>query len=74
MKTNMPIPINFSNYGFVQGKLSDDLYNSLMNEITTAKDNNVVMKKLEINMNLRPQNLDFETYYKLADELGNLRG
>ena len=38
------------------------------------RDNNVVMKKLEINMNLRPQNLDFETYYKLADELGNLRG
>ncbi len=32
-----------------------------------------VKKKLDIDMNLRPQNLDFETYYKLAKELENLR-
>jgi len=26
-----------------------------------------------IDLNLRPQNLDFETYYKLSEELDNLR-
>ncbi len=31
--------------------------------------NNDVALKLKIDLKLRPQNLDFETYYKLADEL-----
>ena len=30
--------------------------------------------KLKINLNLRPQNLNFETYYKLTEEYENLRG
>ena len=30
-------------------------------------------KKLNIDLNLRPQNLDFETYYKLVKEYENLR-
>ena len=33
-----------------------------------------IAKKLEIDLNLRPQNLDFETYYKLTSEYENLRG
>jgi len=33
-----------------------------------------VSNKLKINLNLRPQNLNFETYYKLAEEYENLRG
>ena len=32
-----------------------------------------VSNKLKINLNLRPQNLNFETYYKLAEEYENLR-
>ncbi len=32
-----------------------------------------VADKLEINLNLRPQNLNFETYYKLTKEYENLR-
>jgi 16S rRNA (adenine1518-N6/adenine1519-N6)-dimethyltransferase len=31
-----------------------------------------IIKKLNIDLNLRPQNLDFETYYKLAKEYENL--
>ena len=31
-----------------------------------------VSKKLKINLNLRPQNLDFETYYKLTNEYEKL--
>ena len=33
-----------------------------------------VLEKLKINLNLRPQNLDLETYYKLACEYEKLRG
>ena len=33
-----------------------------------------VANKLKINLNLRPQNLNFETYYKLTEEYENLRG
>tara|TARA_A100001234_G_scaffold144493_1_gene126907 strand:+ start:137 stop:922 length:786 start_codon:yes stop_codon:yes gene_type:complete len=33
-----------------------------------------VLEKLKIDLNLRPQNLDFETYYKLTREYENLRG
>ena len=33
-----------------------------------------VLKKLKIDLNLRPQNLDTETYYKLANEYESLRG
>tara|TARA_S200000501_G_C20846240_1_gene753760 strand:- start:960 stop:1748 length:789 start_codon:yes stop_codon:yes gene_type:complete len=35
--------------------------------------NNEVLKKLNMNLNLRPQNLDFDTYYKLTDEFEKLR-
>ena len=34
---------------------------------------NLLQKKLEIDLNLRPQNLDFETYYKIAEEYEKLR-
>ena len=33
-----------------------------------------VLNELKIDLNLRPQNLDFETYYKLTIEYENLRG
>ena len=36
--------------------------------------NSYVLNKLNINLNLRPQNLDFETYYKITDEYEKLRG
>ncbi len=35
--------------------------------------NSKVLSKLNINLNLRPQNLNFEEYYKLAEEYENLR-
>ena len=35
--------------------------------------NEKIIEKLKINLNLRPQNLDFETYYKLVNEYENLR-
>ena len=41
------------------------------NQIFNGNQN--VTNKLKINLNLRPQNLDFETYYKLADEFENLK-
>jgi 16S rRNA (adenine1518-N6/adenine1519-N6)-dimethyltransferase len=41
-------------------------YNSLFNK------NIEIAKKLKINLNFRPQNLDFETYFKLADEFEKL--
>ena len=31
-----------------------------------------ILNKLKIDLNLRPQNLDFETYYKLTNEYENL--
>ena len=34
--------------------------------------NEDIIKKLKIDLNLRPQNLDFETYYKLTKEYENL--
>tara|TARA_Y100001958_G_C20747788_1_gene233541 strand:- start:133 stop:525 length:393 start_codon:yes stop_codon:yes gene_type:complete len=34
--------------------------------------NNKILKKLKIDLNLRPQNLDFETYYKITQEFENL--
>ena len=33
-----------------------------------------ILDKLKIDLKLRPQNLDFETYYKLTNEYENLRG
>ena len=36
--------------------------------------NQKVLEKLKIDLNLRPQNLNFETYYKLTCEYENLRG
>ena len=35
--------------------------------------NQKVLDKLNIDLNLRPQNLDFDTYYKLTSEYENLR-
>ena len=32
-----------------------------------------VIDKLKINLNLRPQNLDFDTYYELTREYESLR-
>ncbi len=34
--------------------------------------NTEILKKLNIDLNLRPQNLDFEIYYKLTDEYEKL--
>ena len=42
-------------------------YNQLFNG------NQKILEKLKINLNLRPQNLNFETYYKLTNEFENLR-
>ena len=42
-------------------------YNQLFNG------NFEIANKLNINLNLRPQNLNFETYYKLTEEYENLR-
>ncbi|MBD1135114.1 ribosomal RNA small subunit methyltransferase A [Pelagibacterales bacterium SAG-MED47] len=36
--------------------------------------NSTISNKLNINLNSRPQNLDFETYYKLTSEYEKLRG
>ena len=36
--------------------------------------NTKIARKLNINLDLRPQNLDFETYYKLAEEYEKLGG
>ena len=38
------------------------------------KDNIEIINKLDINLNLRPQNLDFLTYYSLTREYERLRG
>ena len=35
--------------------------------------NNDLLKKCNIDLNLRPQNLDFDTYYKLTIEYEKLR-
>ena len=35
--------------------------------------NKLILDKLDINLNLRPQNLDFNTYYQLTSEYENLR-
>jgi len=32
-----------------------------------------IINKLKINLNLRPQNINFETYYKLTQEYENLK-
>ena len=36
------------------------------------KDSDKVAEKLNIDLNLRPQNLDFDTYYRIADEFEKL--
>ena len=43
-------------------------YNQLFNG------NQKILDKLKINLNLRPQNLDFDTYYQLTSEYEKLRG
>jgi len=37
------------------------------------KDNGDIIRKLNLNLKLRPQNLDYETYYKLTQEYEKLR-
>ena len=37
------------------------------------KEDERILKKLKIDLNLRPQNLDLNTYYKLIYEYENLR-
>ena len=37
------------------------------------KGNQKILDKFKIDLNLRPQNLDFETYYRLTNEYENLR-
>ena len=34
--------------------------------------NQIVVNKLKIDLNLRPQNLDYEVYYQLTKEYENL--
>ena len=34
--------------------------------------NKKILEKYKIDLNLRPQNLDFETYYKLTKDYENL--
>ena len=36
--------------------------------------NQTVLNKLNIDLNLRPQNLSFDTYYKITSEYENLIG
>ena len=48
-------------------KMIKKSYNSLFN----GKKN--IAEKLNLKLNLRPQHLDFETYYKLSEEYENLR-
>ena len=36
--------------------------------------NKKILEKLNLNLDLRPQNLDFETYYKLTREYEQLQG
>jgi len=48
-------------------KMLKKSYNIMFN------DNFHVANKLKIDLNLRPQNLNFDTYYKLTEELENLR-
>ena len=40
---------------------------------TLFNGNSKVLSELKINLNLRPQNLSFETYYKLVSEYEALR-
>ena len=42
-------------------------YNQIFNGDTS------IAKKLKINLNLRPQNINFETYYELTKEYELLR-
>jgi 16S rRNA (adenine1518-N6/adenine1519-N6)-dimethyltransferase len=35
--------------------------------------NKIILNKLKIDLNLRPQNLNLETYYKLVYEYENLK-
>tara|TARA_Y100001980_G_C14332518_1_gene149390 strand:- start:217 stop:615 length:399 start_codon:yes stop_codon:yes gene_type:complete len=42
--------------------------------IQLFKENMEIQKKLKLNLNLRPQNLDFVTYYNLVREYEDLRG
>ena len=56
-----PMPVMFFN-----SKIKNHRINSL-NQKTHQ------LKKLKIDLNLRPQNLDYKTYYELTKEYENLR-
>ena len=43
-------------------------------EINSGSNLDELLNKLKIDLKLRPQNLDYETYYKLINEYENLRG
>ena len=55
--------IGFIGLGNVGGKLASNLFNN----------NFEIANKLKVDLNLRPQNLNFETYYNLTKEYENLR-
>ena len=44
-----------------------------LNTVKRISNDLLSLKKLKIDLNLRPQNLDFQTYYKLAIEYENLK-
>ena len=49
------------------------MYSLLVFSTSIDSNNNEVSNKLSLNLNLRPQNLDFDTYYKLTIEYEKLR-
>ena len=50
------------------------LIDNLMRQSGTFRDNENIASELGINLNLRPQNLDFATYYELTKRYEFLRG
>ena len=58
---------NYKNFFNNRRKMIKKPYNQIFNG------NLKILEKLKIDLNLRPQNLNFETYYKLTEEYENLR-
>ena len=57
---------------FTEEKLQLDLSKEFYQGEEMEKEK--ISKKLKIDLNLRPQNLNFETFYNLTREYENLRG